>query len=104
MTHSALSDPSTTDQTIGFFDRRECISMNLKFAKAMLSARDRGEESFTIGPKVDHTPLVGAYVERQLQFSPMSSGAAACLNMTLDTSRPGPLTSIAPGPNGHRHR
>ena len=83
-----------TDQTIGFFSRDECIWMNLKFAKAMLSARDRGEEHFTIGPKIDHTPLVGAYFDRQLRHSPMSSGAAACLNMTLDTSRPAALPGV----------
>jgi len=68
--------------------------MNLNFAKAMLSARDRGEESFTIGPRVDHTPLVGAYFDRELRHSPMSSGAAACLNMTLDTSRPAAMPSV----------
>ena len=78
--------------------------MNLNFAKAMLSARDRGEESFTIGPRVDHTPLVGTHFDRQLQHSPMSSSANACLNMTLDTSRPQALTAVSLGPNGNRHR
>jgi hypothetical protein len=84
----------TTDSTLGFFDRRECIEMNLNFAHAMLSARQRGEEHFTIGPIKDHTPLVGAYFDRQLRHSPMSSGAAACLNMTLDTSRPAALPGV----------
>jgi hypothetical protein len=92
------------DQTIGFFDRSECITMNLNFARAMLSARERGEEHFTIGPKIDHTPLVGAYFDKQLRHSPMSSSANACLNMTLDTSRPMALTAVSLGPNGNRHR
>jgi hypothetical protein len=68
--------------------------MNLKFAQAMLSARQRGEESFTIGPKIDRTPLVGAYIDRQLRHSPMSSSANACLNMTLDTSRPAAMPAV----------
>ena len=92
----------TTDQTIGFFDRQECISMNLAFAKAMLSARDKGHEHFTIGPKVDLTPLVGKHFERELRHSPMSSSANACLNMTLDTSRPAALPVVALGPKGFR--
>jgi hypothetical protein len=90
----------TTDSTIGFYNRNECIQMNLNFADAMLTARREGKEHFTIGPKVDHTPLVGAYFDKPLRHSPMSSGANACLNMTLDTSRPMPLTAIAPGPRG----
>lgn len=104
MTHYPLTDPASTDSTLDFFERRECIEMNLAFAKAMLSARERGQESFTIGPKVDDTPLVGAYIERQLQYSPMSSGAAACLDMTLDTSRPSALPLVALGPPGNRHK
>src|ERR1700731_60256 len=95
---------TTVDQTMGFFDRSEYITMNLSFAKAMLSARDRGEEHFTIGPKIDHTPLVGAYFDKPLRHSPMSSGAKACLNMTLDTSRPAALTAVALGPQRNRHR
>jgi hypothetical protein len=90
------------DQTTGFFDRSECITMNLNFARTMLSARDRGEEHFTIGPKIDHTPLVGAYFDKPLRHSPMSSGANACLNMTLDTSRPAAMTPITLAPGGRR--
>jgi site-specific DNA-methyltransferase (adenine-specific) len=72
MTHYPLFDPDQPiDSSLGFFDRKECIWMNLKFAKAMLAARERGEEHFTIGPKIDHTPLVGAYFDRQLRHSPM---------------------------------
>jgi hypothetical protein len=104
MTHYPLTDPASTDSTLGFYNRTQCIEMNLAFAHAMLAARERGQESFTIGPKVDDTPLVGAYIERQLQYSPMSSGAAACLNMTLDTSRPAALPVVALGPHGNRHR
>jgi hypothetical protein len=85
----------TTDSPLGFFDRRECIQMNLNFADAMLRARSRGEEHFTIGPKVDHTPLVGAHFDRPLRHSPMSSSANACLNMTLDTSRPAALPAVS---------
>ena len=95
------------DQTIGFFDRQECISMNLAFFKAMKAAVESGGESkrnFTYGPKVDHTPLVGAYFDKPLRHSPMSSGASACFNMTLDTSRPAQMTPIHPGPGGLRHR
>jgi|HubBroStandDraft_4_1064222.scaffolds.fasta_scaffold00045_42 hypothetical protein len=95
MTQNLSYPEQTTDSTLGFFDRQECITMNLKFAKAMLSARQRGEESFTIGAKIDHTPLVGAYFDKQLRHSPMSSGAAACLNMTLDTSRPAAMPSVS---------
>lgn len=95
---------TTTDQTIGFFDRRECIQMNLDFAQAMLTARRRGQERFTIGPIIDFTPLIGARFDRQLQHSPMSSSANACLNMALDTSRPAALPVVALGPNGNRHR
>jgi hypothetical protein len=93
------------DQTIGFFDRQECISMNLAFFKAMKAAVQSGGElksNFTYGPRVDHTPLVGAYIDRQLRHSPMSSSANACLNMTLDTSRPAPMTSVTLGPGGRR--
>ena len=78
--------------------------MNLAFAHAMLSARERGQESFTLGPKIDDTPLVGAHIERQLQYSPMSSSANACLNMTLDTSWPAALPVVALGPHGNRHK
>jgi hypothetical protein len=104
MTHYPLTDPASTDSTLDFFERRECIEMNLAFARAMLAARERGRESFTLGPKIDDTPLVGAYIERQLQYSPMSSSANACLNMTLDTSRPAALPVVAVGPHGNRHR
>jgi hypothetical protein len=83
------------DSSLGFFDRRECIHMNLKFAKAMLSARERGEEHFTIGPKTDDTPLIGTHFDRELRHSPMSSSANACLNMTLDTSRPAAMPSVS---------
>ena len=94
------SDPNQpTDSTLGFFDRQECIRMNLNFADAMLAARRKGEEHFTIGPKIDHTPLVGAHFDRELRHSPMSSSANACLNMTLDTSRPMSLTAVTQRPN-----
>jgi hypothetical protein len=103
MTQPQHFDPNQiTDQTIGFFDRQECISMNLAFFRAMKAAVESGGESkrnFTYGPKVDDTPLVGAYIDRQLRHSPMSSSANACLNMTLDTSRPMPLTSVTQRPN-----
>jgi hypothetical protein len=99
---SIPSPDQTTDSTLGFYNRTECIAMNLAFARAMLAARDRGEEHFTIGPKVDDTPLVGAYFDKPLRHSPMSSSANACLNMTLDTSRPAPLTAITGTPRGSR--
>ena len=44
--------------------------MNLAFFKAMKAAVQSGGESkrnFTYGPRVDHTPLVGAHFDRQLQ-------------------------------------
>jgi hypothetical protein len=88
---------TTTDQTIGFFERSECIEMNLAFFRALKAAVKSGGESkrnFTYGPKIDHTPLVGAYIDRQLRHSPMSSSANACLNMTLDTSRPAAMPSV----------
>jgi hypothetical protein len=86
------------DLSLGFFDRKECIAMNLAFFKAMKSAVQNGGESkrnFTYGARVDHTPLVGAYFDKPLRHSPMSSGANACLNMTLDTSRPAALPAVS---------
>ena len=107
MTHNPFADPQPTpdqqiESTIGFFTRKECIAMNIDFAHAMLSARQRGEEHFTIGPKIDHTPLVGAYFDKPIRHSPMSSSAGACMNMTLDTSRPAALTAVTLGPGGRR--
>jgi hypothetical protein len=49
VTHNPFNDQTNTEQTIGFFTRKECVEMNLDFARAMLSARKRGEEHFTIG-------------------------------------------------------
>src|ERR1700721_2861541 len=94
MTHYPLTDPASTDSTLGFFERRECIEMNLAFAKAMLSARERGQESFTIGPKVDDTPLVGAYFPAQPTQSFMSSSAATCVNAALGWQTPGAMTAV----------
>lgn len=95
----------TTDSTIGFYNRNECIAMNLAFFKAVKAAVQSGGElkrNFTYGPKVDHTPLVGTYFDRPLRHSPMSSQASACLNMTLDTSRPAALTAVTLGPGGRK--
>jgi hypothetical protein len=93
-----IFDPYTPQESVGFFTRDECITMNLAFFRAMKAAVQSGGESkrnFTYGPKIDHTPLVGAYFDKPLRHSPMSSGANACLNMTLDTSRPAALPSVS---------
>lgn len=78
MTHYPLTDPTATDSTLGFFDRRECVEMNLAFAHAMLSARERGEEQFTIGAKIDNTVILPTHFPKQPTQSLISSSAATC--------------------------
>jgi hypothetical protein len=101
MTRYPLTDPASTDSTLGFFERRECIEMNLAFAHAMLAARERGQESFTLGPKIDDTPLVGAYFPPQPTQSFMSSSAATCVNAALGWQTPDAMTAV-PRKNGFR--
>jgi hypothetical protein len=62
--------------------------MNLSFAHAMLAARDRGEERFTLGPVVDHSPIYPQHFPREPQRSLMSSSASACLNAAWGDSAP----------------
>ena len=56
--------------------------MNIEFALAMLQARKRGEEHFTIGPIVDHTVLFPTHYEKAPIYSGMGSAAALCAEET----------------------
>lgn len=78
MTHYPLFDPHQIDVSVGYFDRKQCIEMNLEFAHAMLQARARGEEHFTIGPIVDNTVLFPAHFQRETIYSGIGSSAAMC--------------------------
>lgn len=91
MTHYPLTDPASTDSTLGFFDRRECVEMNLAFAQAMLSARERGQEQFTIGPKIDNTAILPTHYPAQPTQSLMSSSSATCLDCAMGGEMPGRL-------------
>ena len=56
--------------------------MNLNFANAMLAARARGEEHFTIGAVVNHTVLFPKYIEKPQLYSCIGSAAALCAEET----------------------
>ncbi len=90
------SDPKqTTDSTLGFFERREYIEMNLKFAHAMLSARNRGEEHFTIGPIKNNSVLFPTKFPIQPTQSLISSSAATCVNAALGWQTPDPIMPVS---------
>ena len=81
MTQSFSGD-QPTDSTIGFFERRDYILMNLNFANAMLAARARGQEHFTIGPIVDNSVLFPAHLDKPQLYSGIGSAAALCAEET----------------------
>jgi hypothetical protein len=89
------SDPNqTTDLSLGFFDRRECIEMNLSFAKALIAARKRGDESeknVSYGPRPDHTVIYPTHFPRNPTQSLMSSSGATCLDCAMGGEMPGRL-------------
>jgi len=72
----------TIDSSLGCFTRKECIQMNIAFAKAMCAARKRGEEHFNIETIVDHTVLLPTHYEREPIYSGMGSAAALCAEET----------------------
>jgi hypothetical protein len=93
--YDPLTDPVQTDSSLGFFTRGQCVQMNLDFAHAMLSARKRGQEQFSIGAIVDNTPLVGTHFPTQPTQSLMSSSAATCVNAALGWEMPSAMTPVA---------
>ena len=99
-----LSDPNqTTDSTIGFFDRRECVLMNLNFAHAMLAARKRGQEHFAIGAVQNDTVLFPKHYPIEPQQSLMSSSAATCMDMAWGGELPDKLLPL-PGNRPEKFR
>jgi hypothetical protein len=74
--------------------------MNLDFARAMLSARKRGEEHFTIGPVINDTVLFPTKFPIQPTQSLMSSSAATCTDAALGWSTPDTMIAISPVPTG----
>ena len=69
-----------TPAGLSSFTYAQAQEMNLAFAAAMLKARDTGKERFTLGPKVDDTPMVPAVIPRPDSVSRMGSAAALCAN------------------------
>ena len=74
--------PTSEDYGVGgepYFSYDDCMSMNVSFAKAMLKARTRGLEKFTLGPMppptTDFNPV---YIDRPPHRSGMGSCAADC--------------------------
>lgn len=81
--HSYLFDPTLgTDGSVGYFTRNQCILMNLNFANAMLAARKRGEEQFTIGAVVNDSVLFPAHIDKPQLHSGIGSAAALCAEET----------------------
>lgn len=54
--------------------------MNLAFAQAMLDARRKGLEDFTIGPVIDLSPLVATHFSPIQYHSGMGSSAQVCID------------------------
>ena len=61
-----------------YFSYEEVRKMNVRFAEAMLDARKRGLETFTIGAVKDYTPMVPTYFPRIEYVSSCGSSAASC--------------------------
>ena len=73
--------PRHHDASQGYYTYGDCVLMNMKFARAMLAARKRGEEKFTIGAFVDTSPV--EYAPRRFIgesiWSGIGSSAAMCV-------------------------
>lgn len=98
MTQYPLYDPQPTD-SLGFFDRRECIAMNLAFAKSLIAARKRGDETKTntsYGPKPDDSPIFPKHFPAQPTQSLMSSSAATCVNAAWGGEMPDRTIPMTP--------
>lgn len=67
---------------VGFWDRRQYIEMNINFANALLAARKKGEEHFTIGAIVDHSALFPKRFTRETIWSGIGSAAQMCAEET----------------------
>ncbi len=63
-----------------FFSPTQYVSMNMKFAHAMLDARKAGLEHFVIGMKKDETPFLPTHFDRDIIHSGMGSSAQSCID------------------------
>lgn len=62
----------------GYWTRADIVAMNLAFADAMLAARKRGLEHFSLGPVVDDSAFFPQHFEVAPRLSYISSSAALC--------------------------
>ena len=62
-----------------FYTYAQCIEMNLAYAHRMLKAREKGLETFTLGPKKDDTAFSPTYFPRLPQGSLIRSAAILCV-------------------------
>lgn len=70
----------TTDEllTKETFTRKELIKQNMAFSLAMLKARNRGLEHFTVGTVVDDSAFFPVRYHPDPRFSSVSSSAGMC--------------------------